>query len=271
MLGENFIFDGISSSNFNVKIIRTSGGGFLTEETIGSANLTEIEHPGDFKPHLQKITRSPLEFSRQIALLDEYDQPKRWTDLDRQLIFGWLFHNEYKPLIFSDRPDIVYNVIAVSNLSLNTINETGYLDITFKSNSPYPWKKEREIFITGSETVEPSETIVIDNSIAIDKIFPKILLTRMDGAILPTTVKAWSSTLGPSLQIGLNTEPLSGVNNILINSRYRIIINDDTKESLYKYKGTSGFEFPYFVKGSNTLTVSKGWDAKVIFQEPILY
>lgn len=271
MLGENFIFDGIPSSTFNVKMVRMGSGGFLTEETIGGANLMEVEHPNDFKPHLQRVTRSPLEFTKQIALLDAYDRPKKWTEADRQLIFSWLFHNEYKPLIILDRPGVVYNVIATSNLTLNTINETGYLEIAFRTNSPYPWKEKREIIIPGSGTVEPSQTVIIDSLIATDKIFPKILLERMVGVTLPATVKAWTNTLTPGDQIGLTTDFIADVDRILIDSRYRSITNNDTKVSLYRFKGASGFEFPYFVAGSNTITISKGWNATITFQEPILY
>lgn len=271
MLGEIFTFDGILSSTYNMKSIRTSSGGFLTETLIGAANIMEVEHPNDFKPHLQKITRSPIEFTKQFALLDQYDRPKKWTETDRQVIANWLFHNEYKPISFSDRPGIVYNVIASANLSLNTINETGYVEITFRSNSPYAWKTAREIVLPAGTTTSSSVAIVIDNYIAVDKIYPTILLERQSGITSATNVQGWTATPSVANVIGVSNALIPTVNKVYINSKYRSITNYDTKASLYRYKGTTGFDFPYLVKGSNTFYASKGWKATIKFQEPIIY
>lgn len=271
MLGETFVFDGIPSTTYNLKSIRTSGGGFLNEVLIGAANITEVEHPNDFKPHLQKITRSPIEFTKQFALLDEYDRPKKWTELDRKVIANWLFHNEYKPISFSDRPDVVFNVIASANLSLNTINDRGYMEITFKSNSPYAWKTLREIVIPAGTTVSSETEINLDNYLAVDKVYPIILLERQSGITSATIVQAWTATPTAANVIGLQNSLITTVNKVLINSKYRSITNYDTKESLYRYKTTTGYDFPYLVKGTNTLNVSKGWKATIKFQEPIIY
>lgn len=271
MLGENFTFDGIPSSTYSMKSIRTSGGGFLTETLIGSANIMEVEHPNDFKPHLQKITRTPIEFTKQFALLDAYDRPKDWTEVDRQLIANWLFHNEYKPITFSDRPNIVYNVIASANLNLNTINSKGYVEITFRSNSPYAWKAVREIILPAGTTTSSSIVIAIDNYIAVDKIYPTILLERETGITSATNVQGWTATPTVAEAIGVSNALIPTVNKVYINSKYRSITNFDTRESLYRYKGTTGFDFPYLIKGNNTFYASKGWKATIKFQEPIIY
>lgn len=271
MLGETFVFDGIPSTTYNLKSIRTSGGGFLNEVLIGTANITEVEHPNDFKPHLQKITRSPIEFTKQFALLDEYDRPKEWTELDRKVIANWLFHNEYKPISFSDRPDVVFNVIASANLSLNTINDKGYMEITFKTNSPYAWKTAREIVIPAKATGTTSVPVTIDNYIAVDKIYPTILLEREAGMTSAVNIQAWTGTPTMPNVIGVANALVPTVNKIFVNSKYRSITNYETKESLYRYKGTTGFDFPYLVKGVNTIYVSKGWKATIKFQEPIIY
>lgn len=272
MLGENFTFNGIDSSTYNVKMVRFGVTGFLTEPTIGSANLTEVEYPNDFKPHLQKITRSPIEFNKQIILLDSSGEAKKWTETDRQQIFGWLFHNEYKPLIFSDRPGIVYNVIAVSNLSLNTINERGYLDVDFRTNSPYPWKVARVINVAGSTTGTASQAIALDTYLAVDKLYPTILLERITtSAGSATIVESWTTASGAAATIGVDNSLIPTVTKVLINSRYKTITDPDTNTSLYRYKGTTGFGFPYLVPGANTIYVPKGWKATISFQEPISY
>ena len=84
-------------------------------------------------------------------------------------------------------------------------------------------------------------------------------------------IQAWTATPSVANVIGVANALVPTVNKILVNSKYRSITNYETKESLYKYKGTTGFDFPYLVKGSNTIYVSKGWKATVKFQEPIIY
>lgn len=273
MLGEDFTFDGISSIVYNAKMVRFGASGFLDEVTIGSANLTEVEYPNDFKPHLQKVTRSPLEFTKQIMLVDYVGNAKKWTEVDRQLIFNWLFHNEYKPLTFADRPGIVYNVIAISNLTLNTINERGYLDIGFKSNSPYPWKEARTILNPGSTAADVAQEIAIDSFMAIDKLYPTILLERIGTipAHFATIVKAWTTASGSAGTIGITNSLIPTVTKILINTRYRTITDAVTNISLYRYKGATGFIFPYLIPESNILYIPKGWKATITFQEPIIY
>lgn len=269
MLGENFTFDGISSEVYGVKMLRLGSSGFLNEKIIGDANFTEVEYPSDFRPHLQKVVRSPLEFSQQIALLDASGQPKKWTEQDRKNIFSWLFQNEYKPLTFDDRPNVVYYAIAMSNLSLNTMNETGYIDVTFRTNSPYPWRPEKIINVTGSSTSSPSKIIVLESGLATDKIYPIIELTRMGPSL--EIIQVWSSNNGPASTIGVMNSKIPTVDRIGINTRFKSITDLDTGESLYKYKRISGYGFPFLIEGSNTFFIPQGWNAKIYINEPIKY
>lgn len=280
MLGENFTFDGIDSTNFGVKMVRVGESGFIPETIIGDGSITEVEHRADFKPQFQRMSRSPIEFNKQIVLLDEQGNAKKWTEQDRLDIFSWLFHSEYKPLIFEDRPEVVYYVIATSNLTLNTMNERGYIDITFRSNSPYPFRPERVFTLTGGVGSAAERVINIEAGLAIDKIFPVIELERVGTS--STVVQAWVSTsqpaldIGPANTIGLMNNDITEVSKIRINTKYRSIIDMDTGKSLYGFKSISeqtlnGDRFPFLIEGRNTIFISQGWKATIYINEPIIY
>lgn len=271
MLGEDFIFDGISSSLFGVKMIRIGSSGFLDEPLMGSANITEAEHPNSFKPYMQKITRSPIEFTRQIALLKADGTPKAWSDTDRRAIVKWLFHNEYKSLIFSDKPDVVFHVIATSNLTLNTMSNKGYIDVVFRTDSPYAWKIPQQLILTSGTSFGATGTVNIDQNIVVERIYPRILLERVSGVTSAATVQVWTSNLPASQVIGVSNSLIPGVTNILMDCKHKSITDYATKKSIYRYKGATGFEFPSFVKGTNTVYTPKGWKATINFEEPIIY
>ena len=252
-------------------MVRFGASGFLEEGIIGEASLTEVDFPNDFKPQLQKVKREPLTFSRQIVLVDSAGIALKWTETDRQNIFSWLFHNEYKPLIFEDRPDVVYYAIATGGLTLNTINEKGYLEVTFRTNSPFPWKIPRSIVVNANASTWASSVISVDANIALDKLYPTILLERV-GPSYGTQVGAY--TTGNAATTFMLSEALlpDTITKVSINTRNRTVIDADTKISLYRYKlTTSGNQWLSFIPGNNTIYITQGWKATISFQEPIIY
>lgn len=269
MLSENFTFNGATSTSKQVKIVRFSSSGFLSEPTIGSASLTEIEMPNDYKPLLQKVTRAPIEFTLELAALDADNEPVEWTEQKRKQILNWLFTNEYKTLIFEDRPGIKYYAMAQGGLTLKTMNGRGYVEITFRTNSPFPYKNVSSINMPGSTTAATSTTITIDDGSAVSKIYPKILLERIGSSA--TVVRAYVEAQGPADTIGLQNSLITDVNKVLIDSKYRTITDGITGVSLYKFKGTTGFNFPYFSVGANKIFIPAGWKATVSYDLPINY
>ena len=269
ILSENFTFNGISSSAYKVQMMRFGTSGFLQEGIIGDANLTEVEFPNDFKPQLQKVSRSPLSFTRQIVLMDDFGTPNSWTENDRQKICGWLLHNEYKSLVFEDRPDIVYYVMATGNIGLNTINEQGYLELEFRTNSPYPWKQPRSIEVAASGAGASSVTLNIDKYLAVDKLYPTIVLERMTTSA--TLVGVYTAG-NAATTFMLDNALITSVNKITINTRNRSIINTLTGDSVYRYKAAAaGFGWMYLAPGDNTIYISQGWKATITYQEPVIY
>lgn len=268
MLSENFTYNGITSQSKGVKIIRVSSSGFLKEKIIGDANITEIDMPGDYRPLLQRIQRSPFDFTLQIALLDSTNEPEQWTEQKRRDIFSWLFQSEYKPLIFADRPQVRYNVIAQSGLELNTMNERGYVEIAFRTDGPFAYSNVSPISITHSTSGAKSQLFTIDAGAAIDKIYPRVELTRQSASA--ATVRPYMEHQGPAATIGVADSLISGATKVIFNSKNRTVVNQ-LNQSLYRFKGTTGFDFIYFQKGSNRIFIPQGWSAVITYEVPILF
>lgn len=277
MLGQYFIFNGMHSNDFNARMLRFEGGGFINEPVIGGGSIEEQRLSHDFKPSFRKVTREPIEFTSQIALVDRHDNALEWTEGDRQMIFNWLFHSEYKPLVFDDRPNIVYYVIATGDLSLNTINKKGYLSVTFRTNSPFPWKEERKIEIEANGVGGTKLDVYLEDGLAVDRLYPLIELERIGDTEGIVTVKnevplEAKQRVIEDLEdnIGLHSNKIGSVAKIRMNTKYRSITNAETGESLYQFK-TSKSTFPFLIQGRNTISVSQGWKATIYINEPIKY
>lgn len=277
MLGQYFTFNGVHSDTFNARMLRFDGGGFISESVIGGASIEEEQISNDFKPSFRKLTRQPIEFTKEIVLVDRYDNALEWTEADRQTVFNWLFHDEYKPLIFEDRPDIVYYVIATGDLSLNTINGKGYLSVTFRSNSPFPWRAERKIEIPASPTGSSELVLYIEKGLAVSRLYPLIELERVGTS--STTVQVGNQvpiTAGNQViedlsnSIGLQASKINDVTKIRMNTKHKSITNALTGESLYRFK-TEQSNFPFLIEGGNTISISQGWKATIYLNEPVKY
>lgn len=134
-----FIFDGVKSSDMDLYIMRIEHSGFVETPYWGETNVHEEKSRKRLTPYFYGIDREPIEFTVQFVLVDKHMQPKKWTPQERYKIANWLIHDTYKEFQTSDDLGKRYNAIVVSNTDLNLINTEGYIEVTFRTNSPFAW------------------------------------------------------------------------------------------------------------------------------------
>ena len=135
-----FIFDGVKSSDMGLQIMRIDqGDGFIETPYWGSANINEQTSGKKISPHFYGVDREPISFLLQFVLVDEYMQPMEWTPQERFKIAKWLLHDTYKEFQTSDDLGKRYFALAESQTDLHLINTQGYIEIEFRTNSPYAW------------------------------------------------------------------------------------------------------------------------------------
>ena len=138
MQSEYFIFNGINSEDMGLYIIRMDTG-FITNPFIGSKSLNQAVRPGRVKASREGLTREVIEFDLQMVLLDDYGKLKEWTPEERMRIARWLFQDEYAAFQTEDDLGKIYYGMFTNEQNLFTMNNTGYLELHFVTNSHTAW------------------------------------------------------------------------------------------------------------------------------------
>ena len=156
----HFIFDGVKSYDMDLRIMRIDHSGFIGTPYFGGASINESVSRKRVSPYFYGVEREPIEFPPlQLVLVDRYGRPKKWTPQERNRIAGWLLHDTYKSFQTSDDLGKYYYVIATSDTDLELINTQGYMEVVFRTSSPYAWSPMyTEIFElsnnTGTQIIE---------------------------------------------------------------------------------------------------------------------
>lgn len=187
MESQFFIFDGIKSSDMNLHIMKIDHSGFIETPYTSSVDIKEEKLAKRHTPYFYGVERDNIEFTVQLVLMDNYNQPKKWTPQERYNVARWLFHDEYKEFISSDDIGKRYYCIATSDSDLNLINSQGYMEVTFTCNSPFAFSPTYVEFfdLTGNTT---TTIIEIENRSNIIKRYkPKLEIEYPNIAGFPET------------------------------------------------------------------------------------
>lgn len=177
-----FTFDGIQSYEMGLYIVRIEHSGFVETPYFGATNIHEDISSKRHIPHFYGVTRNPIEFDLQFALMDQYLRPREWTPEERFKIAKWLIHDTYKEFQTSDDLGKKYYVIVTNPASLYTINKEGYTELTFRNNSPFAWSP---IYIAEHDLSENATSTVIkieNKSNVLDLYNPLIEIELVGGA-----------------------------------------------------------------------------------------
>ena len=178
----HFIFDGIKSSDMDLKIMRIGGDDFVQTPLWGGVNIQESVSKKRLVPYFYGVTRDNLEFPPlQLVLCDKNMQPKIWTSNDRYKISKWLCHDTYKEFISSDDLGKRYKVIAEAQTDLHLINTQGYMEVQFRCNSPYAFSP---VYINTENLSDniASKTIILENMSNVQRVYnPLIEIELVNG------------------------------------------------------------------------------------------
>jgi phage-related protein len=121
--------------------MRIGESGFVETPYWGSADIEEEISVKRIIPYDYGLKLEPIEFTVQLVLMDKYMRPKTWSPQERNKIARWLLkdRDRYKSFQTSDDLGKFYYVKCISVGELNLINTQGYLEVTFRTNSPYAW------------------------------------------------------------------------------------------------------------------------------------
>lgn len=269
MYSEGFTFNGRHSGEFGIISVRNDSSMMIEKPIIGDAELIEIKHPYDHRPYLYRTSRSPLEFTLQLALVNYAGEAVEWSSSTEQDIYAWLLHDSYKELCFDNEPDLVYYVLAIGDIKLYTNNDKGYLQVRFKSNSPYAWNRAISVTMVGDTMISPIRTINLNDGMAFKKVYINVVLTRIEGATSADPIRIYKvGEESPERIIGLDPTKIVGINKIYINGRNKTIT--DGFNSLFRYRTDSPTtDFPYLTRGANNVSVPRGWNAVITYQIPV--
>ena len=175
MTNTTFIFDGISSTDMGLYIVRINGGEF-NSPYISSQDIVEQETYDRHVPHFFKTRKRPLEFELTFTIGDEPFTPEIKYKLAR-----WLIHEEYKEFQTTDDLTKIYNVIAISDVDFISFGtHQGYFTIRFRCDAPWAWTR-RYLSNYDLSAITAPTIISMDNLSNIAKYYyPEIEFTLKD-------------------------------------------------------------------------------------------
>ena len=138
MQSEYFLFDGVQSSEMGLYIVRFESG-FIQSPYIGGKSIKKQSRKNDVQQYFFGVEKESIEFTIQVALLDNNMQPREWTPQERFKIGKWLFHDTCKEFQTADDLGKRYYGIFTNDINTFTLNNEGYVELTFETNSNCAW------------------------------------------------------------------------------------------------------------------------------------
>lgn len=151
-IGTDLMYNGILASSFGLTVV--SVGSPNTEQPYGLIrNIKETERQ-DGKNSFHGLSYSPIEFS--ITLARQYE----WDVNDRKDVAKWLFQNNYKELVNTDYPEVIYNAIFYGESNIGLVgNIARYITLNVRIDAPWGWSQE----YTYTHDVDTTTAIQIEN------------------------------------------------------------------------------------------------------------
>jgi len=161
-----------------MKLLNVSLSSSLYEESFGSSReIQEIEIKGRDKPYFQRIKKSPLSFNLNFAFTETWDDDLIYN------IKSWLLQDYYKPMVFSDNPEIIYYCVCVSEPKIihNGLKQ-GYCSLEFRCDSSYKYSPQY-VYSYDLSANSVDGTIITINNLGHENCFPILQITKVgDGS-----------------------------------------------------------------------------------------
>ena len=129
----------------------------MQEEPLTSERtIMTTKTRGRTSPYYNRTILEPLQFSVNFAF------EEAWDDTKIRNVVNWLCgQSYYQPLYFGSQIDTIYYALVVESPTLihNCLSQ-GYLQLTFRCNSPYAYSALNEVSydFTTDDTIEDDLT-----------------------------------------------------------------------------------------------------------------
>lgn len=177
---ETFTYAGEKSEDYGIYNVNISQSTGLSEPFASNATLHKISSPRISKNYLQFVERAPIQFSLEFYLDD------KWSDENLIKISRWLCQDTYKPMIFSEAPQRIYDCIAVNDASyVHNCLKDGYVQMTFECKDCY----SHSAVLGTDEDYDISsgnKTITIQNLGSMDT-YPELWISKIGNGALSIT------------------------------------------------------------------------------------
>jgi hypothetical protein len=131
---EYFTFDGEESTDYGIYNVKLETG-LADSPLFGNRQIVEEQALNRDNPYLHKVVKSPIEFNLTFSLLDE-----AFTTTNKQSIFHWLVHDDYRQFISTDYVGkIFYCIVTDASDLYSNAEDKGYFTIKMRTNAWHSW------------------------------------------------------------------------------------------------------------------------------------
>ena len=138
MQSEHFIFDGVSSEEIGLYIIRMDKG-FISNAYVGEKKIKSEIKSNRVESLMQGVAHYVIKFDLEMVLLDDNKELREWTPVARQEVAKLLFKDRYCSFQSADDLGKVYYGMFTNAQQIFTMNGTGYLKLSFTTNAYTAW------------------------------------------------------------------------------------------------------------------------------------
>lgn len=169
-----FIYDGINSQDLGIQSVSISDG-LYEEQFLYERSINEETTKRDV-PYFKGIKREPYRFELNLY----YDGT--WDNAKIKTIANWLNKGYYKPLYFSDNPDMIFYCMYDGTISMvHNGAKQGYITLEMRCDSPYAYSQNKS-FPKSLFAYNTTGTVIsVDNNGDI-AIFPEIWIKKTSEA-----------------------------------------------------------------------------------------
>lgn len=246
--GKEFIFDGISCTQYGLEMYDIDGCDSLDSPTAGTVAIVEETIGDKWKPFFYGTRfENKLEFELVFGINEgRVDSEEYLTRYEIDQIATWLTgYNEYKPLVFmQDDISVLHFKAMITSLSINTNGNMPYsFRATVTCDSPYAYEPQSDTTFT----INGTRSVSFNNNSCLNGYYKPVIIYRPNG--------------GGSFRITNVTDNnrMFAIENIP-NSVHEITINSDTcvitNDMDLNLYGLCNFKFVRLKKGANTLTIT---------------
>ena len=242
MIRQDFIFDGVKSSDMNVQIVRVNSG-LIETPFLAGREIIEDQPNRKSVPFHYRSKLNPLSFKLTFSLIDNL-----WDNQQLYDIANWLWQSDYKEFISADNLDRRYYVIGTSQCPFftNGIGE-GYFEVEYRNRYPYALSPT---YITDYDlsTNPTTTTIVMENlsNINLPYYYPEIEIT-LTGSATGFTLKNLSDGGRETIFTGLSASEI-----IYMNNEKKLIMSSTNTNRFSLFNDN----FFRLVKGQNYIQVT---------------